>query len=266
MLIQNKAILETFNVVKTNPNSDGVIYEFQNKETGNVLRLNKNKARQYSFKELLITGFFPNSVLILTEYASDPYADVRDLIRKHFNYKGLKLSTNYGSYFTYEGKPRLEFGEEFYGLRESILNGQFNRRYVDSLIDQVLPLIKDEVNAFRTFFEIFSPDYALRGKFTLSGNSISNHAISVFSNSSKVDFDFDLTSLHGKLLVGESGIELIDSSFVANFEELFQGLDLGKFQSQVPVNNLTTGEQLSYNEDMFNFGNWFYSQNNLVNV
>lgn len=258
LLIQNKAILDAFIARK-----NGSDYEFQNKSTGKVLVANKPKYNSYGFRNLLESAFYPNSVLILTFYLSNDWIEFRETIRKYFNYKGLKLSQDYSNYFKFEDKPNINFGNAFYSLSEAILIGIFNRRYVDALIEQVLPLLKNEEKAFDTFFELFSPDYQLRGKFTVAGNYLSNLPASVFSSSFQGEFDFDLTSLHGKILVGESGIELTDSSFVQNFEKVSEGLGLDNFTSQVPQDKLTEGDKLSYTDDMSNFSNWFY---NLVNV
>ena len=260
LLIQNKAILDVFEVKK-----DGRDYKFTNKETKTVLVCSASKSRSTYFQNLLAAAFFPNSALIVTKYLSNHWVECRESIRDSFNYKGLKLSESYGKYFEFEDKPNIYFGEDFYNSEESVLDGNFNRRYFDNLIDQVLPLLKNEEFAFKTFFELFDPDYALRGKFTLIGNSLSNHAVSIFADSSQVEFDFNLTHLHGKILVGQNGIELIDSSFVAD-ENLTQALSLGKYVAQVPLDKLTIGDKLSYTDDMSNFKNWFYSQNNLVNV
>lgn len=265
LLIQNKAILDTFNIKKTNPNNDGVIYEFKNKETGKVLKVDYNKYNHGLFFNVLSSVFFPNSVLILTEYLSDQYSGfTASKIRKHFNYKGLKISESYSGYFVYEPKPNIYFGESFYTLKDSIQNGQFPRRYVDALINQVLPLLKNEKNSFNTFFDLFQPDYSLKGKFTVSGKVISNLPMSVFSSSSQVEFDFDLTLLHGKIAVGGSGIEILDSSFIQNYEQIQRSLGLGRYVSQPPTDKLTTGDPLPYNEEVLDFKNWFYNRSDMV--
>lgn len=261
LLIQNKAILDVFEVKKI-----GDSYEFKNKETGSVLIANASKSRNTGFQNLLTSAFFPSSVLIITRYLSNQWSEFREVLRESFSYKGLKFSESYSSYLKFEEKPNLVFGDSFYNIRESVLDGYFNRRYFDSLIDQVLPLLKDEENSLETFFNLFSPDYALRGKFTIVGNSLSNQSVSIFSDSSQVEFDFNLSHLHGKILVGNHGIELVDSSFIKNFDKLTTALSLDGFVSQVPIDKLTEGDKLSYTEDMSNFSNWFYVQNNLVNV
>lgn len=261
LLIQNKAILDVFDVKKV-----GNKYEFKNKETGSVLIANARKSCNIGFQNLLASAFFPSSVLIITKYLSNQWSEFREVVRESFSYKGLKFSESYSRYLKFEGKPNLIFGDAFYNIKESVLDGYFNRRYFDSLIDQVLPLLKDEELSLETFFNLFSPDYALKGKFTLVGNSLSNQVISIFSDSSQVEFDFNLSHLHGKILVGNHGIELVDSSFIKNFDNLTQALSLDGFVSQVPTDKLTKGEKLSYTEDMSNFSNWFYVKNNLVNV
>jgi len=264
LLVQNSSILSMFDVRKSE--GDGV-YEFINKETKEVIQCPRSKSINSCFQNILAAPFFPNSALIVADYLTNQWAGCRDCVKKSFNYKGLKFPEDYDRYFEFEDKPKIYFvHQHFYAVKESVLEGNFNRRYFDTLIDQVIPLLKNEESVFETFFQFFDPDYALRGKFNLVGRSLSNQTNSVFSNSSKVELDFDLTSLHGKLLVGESGIELIDSSFVTNFEKLSQGLGLGSYVSQVPLDKLTIGDKLSYTDDMSNFKNWFYSQNNLVNV
>jgi hypothetical protein len=262
-LVNNKAILETFSISKIQDSYEETVYEFKNKVTGKILKASRSKVQQNPFQQMLGSVFFPNSVLILTSYLADLWNDSDTEIRKHFNYKGFKFSENYKSYFIFEDKPNLMFGETFYFLREQTLRGGFNRQYFDCLIEKVLPLVKDEAKALYTFFKFFSTDFALRGKFVMVDNFLSTQATSIFSNSSKVSLDFDLTSLHGKIMVGEQGIEVLDSSFIANHEEIQQALGLGQYVSEIPQDRLTQGRVLEYTEDICDFSNWFYQRNNL---
>lgn len=254
MLIQNQAILNYFDISKTHEG-----FKFVLKSTEKEFKISNGRASSTAFLNLLAANYFPCSVLVVTEYLADSYSDVDSLILKHFRYRGLSLGGNFSSYLKFDEKPNLRFGEEFYHLKYQLYGGNFNRRYLDILVDKVLPLMKDEQKSFDTFFQLFNPDFTLKGRFVVAGDYISTQPTSLFSDTKTAEIDLTLENLHGKLLVGESGVEIIDRDCFSQFvvDSSMRQFDMSRYTKVVPLDKLTVGAILPYNEDI-NFQDNFY--------
>lgn len=247
LTILNQAVLDAFDINRVDNE-----FIFTNRQTGRKIKKTFAEIENSSnLHAVLACHYYPNSVLILTDYLTKGQV----ILGEHFNYRGLKFIAFSDSYFKYEEKPNIVFGEDFYFIRCSVLCGSFNRRYFDTLIDKILPLLKNEKDAFSSFSEYFTPDLKLKGYFTQINNTLSSQNLGLFSSSRTIHVNADIDELQGKILIGESGIEVLDPSFIDSNGEYSKALNLDKFISSPPVEELTTPSLLPYNE--VNFQNCF---------
>lgn len=257
-LIQNKAFLDAFDV-REGPNGSFVL---KLKATGAELSLSKSKAENETFCSILASTFFPNTVLLITKWLTANNARyLSNIMEANFNYRGLRLSEGFSTLFKYEPKPNIYIGENLYPVYKPIKLGFFNKRFFDSLIDDVLPLLKDENYSLEMFFKLFSFNGSLRGRYILTGNLLSSEALSIFSDFTKVSLDINIKELQGRILVGGRGIEILDTDYFIPFTEQQESINLNitKLFMEVPVDNLTQADPLRYNEEVFDIANSFYS-------